>query len=212
MNEGSRALPRDPQLSLKRPGRTFIELDPALAKELEDTDASTGGAGIDEHAEEVGLGLGKLGGLVDLLGGGEEIEEERNGEEGGEEEEAFGLGLERRFRVCWGWREEVHARVQLVAVGAVGRDVVGGRRPPLLSPTKRSTVGVSRVPRPGSQETMAMGLLRPMTVVVERGRREKKNSEQERRKKGRKEVRLREMRVKEIFYGCEEGKKKNSKP
>jgi hypothetical protein len=37
---------------------------------------------------------------VDLLGGGEEIEEERNGERGGEKEEAFGSGLERRFRVC----------------------------------------------------------------------------------------------------------------
>lgn len=65
---------------------------------------------------------------MDLLGRSEKIEEERDGEEGGEEEEAFGLGLEMRFRVCGGWGEEVHARVQL---GAVGRDVGGGRRPRL---------------------------------------------------------------------------------
>jgi hypothetical protein len=65
---------------------------------------------------------------VDLLGGGEEIEEERDGEEGDDEEEAFGLGLEMRFRVCVGWGEEVHTRVQL---GTVGRDVGGGRRPRL---------------------------------------------------------------------------------
>jgi hypothetical protein len=104
--------------------------------------------------------LGKLGRLVDLLGGGEEIEEERNGEEGGEEE-AFGLGLERWFRVCWGWGEEVHARVQLGVVSAVGRDVVGGRRPPLSSPAKRPNAWVSRNPR--------LGLKRPTSWVSRDG-------------------------------------------
>ena len=105
------------------------EWDPGLvvAEELEDADAGSGGAGVDDDAEERGgLWVGEFGGGVDLVGGGEEVEEERDGEERSEEEEAF--GVERVLLLLlarvWLLGEEVHTGVEL---SAVRRNEGGGR-------------------------------------------------------------------------------------
>lgn len=79
-----------------------------------------GWGGIDDDAEEIGLGFAEFGGLVDAEGGVEEVEEERKDEEGGEEDEAF-VSIGRRRR-GFGVGIEDGARVELSAVGwDVGR-------------------------------------------------------------------------------------------
>jgi hypothetical protein len=72
------------------------ERDLTLAEKLEDANAGSGGAGIDDDAKERYWRL-----RVNEFGG-EEVEEERDGEERGEEDEPFGLEclLVLSIRVC----------------------------------------------------------------------------------------------------------------
>lgn len=57
---------------------------------MENAEAEGRGAGGDDDAEEGGFGVGEFGGVVELVGGGEEVEEEGKGEEREGGDEAFG--------------------------------------------------------------------------------------------------------------------------